>query len=251
MEGFVVCFTYMARRLDTFSVGEAYHVYNRGVNKMSVFFDNADRNRFIKLLYICNSDKNVVFQNTKDIPLSKIDRGEQLVHIGAYCLMDNHFHLMLIEKEHGGISKFMSKLMTAYAMYFNKKYDRTGVLFEKPFKSKYVGLNDAYCDYLFLYIHFNPLKMIEPDWMEYGVVNEAKAQKFIETYKYSSYQDYYINTREESLIINREEVPERLLETKDFKRLLAGLYSGHVNLEQKAFDMFSANTEADIEKESK
>ncbi len=235
----------MAYRKDTFMVGKVYHIYNRGVNKMTIFFDNTDKDRFIKLLYICNSEKSAVFRNVKDKALNEIDIEERLVDIGAYCLMGNHFHLIIKEKVENGITKFMSKLMTAYAMYFNKKYERRGILFEKPFKSKYVGLDDAYCDYLFLYVHFNPLKLIEPNWKEKGVVNEVKSKQFLEEYKYSSYCDYYTDIeREELLILNKEEFPERIFETKDFKKLLARLYSGQLNLEFKAQEMFDRESKA-------
>src|SRR3989338_2657209 len=117
-----------------FSVGEFYHLYNRGSNKMPIFLDDSYKKRFIKLLFVCNSKKPVVFKTIQGLPLDEIDRGETLVDIGSYCLMPNHFHLLIREKMENGISLFMEKLSTAYSMYFNKKNERTGGLFEGTFK---------------------------------------------------------------------------------------------------------------------
>src|SRR3989338_5483185 len=100
--------------------------------------------------------------------------------------MPNHFHLLLKEIEMGGISQFMGKLSTAYSMYFNKKYERTGSLFEGRFKSSRIA-NDNYLHYLFAYIHLNPIKLIEPMWKEKGINDFARAKEFLGRYNYSSY----------------------------------------------------------------
>lgn len=108
-------------RKITFSVDEHYHIYNRGTDKRQIFLDHDDYDRFVKLLYLCNGTESIVF---RDIPIGEtygFDRGETLVDIGAYCLMPNHFHLLLREKNEGGISLFMKKLSTGYSMYFNLK----------------------------------------------------------------------------------------------------------------------------------
>ncbi len=76
-----------------------------------------------------------------------LPRGNQLVSIGAYCLMSNHLHLLLREEEESGISLFMQKVSTAYTMYFNRKYKRTGSLFAGRFKAQHAG-NDNYLKYL-------------------------------------------------------------------------------------------------------
>ena len=108
------------------SLDEYYHVYNRGVEKRTIFIDDVDHKRFMALLYLCNSQKNVHVQTLREEKqeVYSVDRGHTLVSIGAYCLMPNHFHVLCKEKEEGGISKFMGKLCTAYAMYFNKRYKR-------------------------------------------------------------------------------------------------------------------------------
>ena len=84
-----------------------------------------------------------------------VKRAEGLTAIAAYCLMPNHFHILVHEKVEGGISKFMQKLMTSYTMYINKKYDRTGALFGSSFKAVHVT-DDNHLKYLFAYINLNP-----------------------------------------------------------------------------------------------
>jgi len=96
-----------------FSVGEFYHLYNRGNNKADIFLNNDDKKRFLKLLYVCNSSQPVVFKTIQGLPLDKIERRDTLIDIGAYCLMHNHFHLLAREKIKNGISIFMEKLLTA------------------------------------------------------------------------------------------------------------------------------------------
>lgn len=193
------------RKVD-FSIGEYYHLYNRGNSKQKIFLDDEDYNHFIKLLYLCNSRKSITFRdiskNTYDF-----DREETLVYIGAYCLIPNHFHLLIKEKVENGISKFMQKVSTAYSMYFNKKYKRTGGLFEGKFKSQHLGI-DRYLKYIFSYIHLNPIKLIEPKWKEIGIKNIKDAIAYLKTYQYSSYLDYLAEDRLRSKILDKKEFPE-------------------------------------------
>lgn len=135
------------------------------------------------------------------------DRGETLVDVVAYCLMPNHFHLLLREKKEGGITAFMLKLSTGYSMYFNKKYERTGALFEGRFKARHVG-EDEYLKYLFAYIHLNPIKILDPKWRENRIEERAEAKEFLEKYRYSSYFDYRGVDRKEGNILNKKAAPE-------------------------------------------
>ena len=198
-----------------FSVGEFYHLYNRGSNKMIIFLDDSYKKRFIKLLFVCNSKKPVVFKTIQGLPLDEIDRGETLVDIGSYCLMPNHFHLLIREKMENGISLFMEKLSTAYSMYFNKKNERTGGLFEGTFKAIYAN-DDDYLKYLFTYIHLNPIKIIDPNWKEEGIKDKNKAKEFLREYVFSSYMDYLGADRPESGIINKQVFPDYFSTQQDF-----------------------------------
>src|SRR3989344_4514771 len=121
----------MALRKDPFAVGEYYHLYSRGVDKRKVFLNAQDYRKFQFLMYVCNSEKSIVLRNIR----KSFDRGETIVDIGAFCLMPNHFHILVREKIENGISLFMRKLLTGYSMYFNLKHDRKGKLFDGAFKA--------------------------------------------------------------------------------------------------------------------
>jgi putative transposase len=205
----------MERKFN-FSVDEYYHIYSRGTDRREIFLDNNDRERFLKALYVYNSGKPIQFRNVKDLKYENISRTNPYTAIGSYCLMPNHFHLLLRETEEGGISAFMGKLLTSYSMYFNKKYKRTGGLFESTFRAEHVG-NDNYLKYLFAYIHLNPVKLIEPEWKEKGIANQTAAEEYLKKYRYSSYEDYMGTEREEGLILTKESFPEYFEQPRDFK----------------------------------
>ena len=209
----------MQRKID-FSVGEYYHVYSRGTDKRTIFLEQKDYQRFKVLLYICNNidpvDMCKYFQGGSTLTgLFKTKRGETLVDIGVYCLMPNHFHVLIKEKIEGGITKFLMKLLTAYSMYFNKKNSRTGTLFESKFKAKHID-SDEYLKYLFAYIHLNPIKLVDPKWKENGINDRENAKKYLAEYAFSSYLDYQNIERLETKIINREAFPEYFTPKEDF-----------------------------------
>lgn len=142
-----------------------------------------------------------------------------IVDIGAYCLMPNHFHLLVREKVEGGLTRFMRKLLTGYSMYFNLKHQRTGSLFEGPFKATHVA-DDNYLRYLFAYIHLNPVKIVQPSWPESGIAEVGQAAQHLSEYPFSSYPDYFGTDRPEKAILNRAAFPEYFAEPKDFGALI-------------------------------
>jgi putative transposase len=180
-------------RKTKFEIGEFYHVYNRGVEKRTIFKSIFDYKRFLVLLYIANSDQPLhikEYGNLKSIEeVFQKDRGEPLVAIGAYVLMPNHFHLLMTPLIEGGASKFMLKLQTGYSMYFNKKNDRVGALFQGVFKSQHIN-DDIYLKYIYAYIHLNPTKLKSPKWKTQSNVFLNQLKKFISEYPYSSLQEY-------------------------------------------------------------
>ena len=203
------------RKVD-FSINEYYHIYNRGNSKQAIFLDEEYYNHFIELLYLCNSTRSIIYRDISKNAYD-FDREETLVDIGAYCLMPNHFHILVKEKSENGISKFMQKISTAYSMYFNKKHKRTGGLFEGKFKSQYIGI-DRYMKYIFSYIHLNPIKLIEPGWKEKGIKNIKNAIKYLKTYQYSSYVDYLNENRLRLKILNQKEFPKYFPSKNSFER---------------------------------
>lgn len=202
----------MSRSLN-FAPLEYYHLYNRGTEKRNIFVDDNDKLRFLVLLHIANSSDSLHISNTKYqgralIKLFEEEVKDRLVDIGAYCLMPNHFHLLVREFQDGGLSIFMHKLLTAYTMYFNKKYERSGALFQGKFKASHAD-NDDYLRYLFAYIHLNPIKLIKPDWKEKGTGNLKTAHRYLNNYHYSSFLDYTSKgDRLEKVILNQSVFPE-------------------------------------------
>ncbi|MFA6251671.1 MAG: transposase [Candidatus Paceibacterota bacterium] len=208
----------MALRKIKFIQGEYFHLYNRGNDKKVIFKDKEDYKRFVGLMYACNQIENFKSDNLqKDEGLFNVKRKNLLVSIGAYCLMPNHFHILIIQKEDEGISKFMKKLLTAYVMYFNKKYERTGSLFEGKFKAEHVD-HDRYLKYLYSYIHLNPIKLIDKKWKEEGIKNKNQALKFLNEYKYSSYADYLGENRVQNKVLNIDNFPQYFSTEKYFKK---------------------------------
>jgi putative transposase len=203
-------------RKTKFEQGEFYHIYNRGVEKRTIFQNNADYKRFLALLYLANSDKIIQFRNnfskTTLEEIFKQDRGKQIVAIGAYCLMPNHFHLLLTPLVRGGISKFMLKLQTGYSMYFNKKNDRVGSLFQGTFKSQHID-DDAYLRYIYAYIHLNPAKLKNSNWKTQPKSFLIQLKKFITEYQYSSLQKYISSDYQ---IINPEMFPADIKDISDY-----------------------------------
>ena len=205
----------MERKL-TFSIGEYYHLYNRGVEKRDIFLEKMDSVRFQRLIYLANGANPIRFSETESRVLDSIDRGSPFVAVGAYVLMPNHFHILVKEIIENGLSRFMEKLATGYSMYFNKKYERVGPLFQGRFKGEHVD-NDRYLKYLFSYIHLNPIKLIDASWKETGIKNKSKAVNFLEQYVFSSYQDYIGYNRQQNKIINMKAFPRYFQNPTIFK----------------------------------
>lgn len=135
-------------RKTQFGNWEYYHIYNRGVDKRIVFQDESDFFRFYISLILLNSKKDGLMEDWRDfkrwhpraqlsefLQCQKIDK---IVEIVAYCLNPNHYHLLLRQKNEGGIKKFMHKVSTSYTNYFNLKYDRSGSLFQGRFKGSHI-----------------------------------------------------------------------------------------------------------------
>jgi putative transposase len=206
------------------SIGEYYHVYNRGVDKRDIFHDDHDRNRFVALLFLCNcTDPVNIEQLTRSgrtfRELWSVQKSEPIVDIGAYCLMPNHYHILIRERTEHGTSVFMRKLGTAYSMYYNTKRTRTGTLFEGRFKIRHVN-NDTHLRYLFAYIHLNPAKMVQPAWEQVGVRNTSRTHEHLQKYRYSSYLDYLSKQRPENAVLNRSAFPGYFEDPVDLEKLI-------------------------------
>jgi putative transposase len=210
-------------RKHSFAPGEFYHLYGRGVDKRDVFVDIGDWDRFVRMMFFCNGTKPVVLKGfPQRIPLCKyLDlRGEPLVEIGAYCLMPNHFHLLVRECVEDGVSKFMQKLLTGYTYYFNSKHERTGRLFESSYRSKHAD-SDRYLKYLFAYIHLNPIKLTNPKWKADGIEDISEAFASLEKFPYSSFHEYTGSDRDMKYVLNTSNFPVYFHNQQEFIKELS------------------------------
>jgi len=165
-----------------------YHVYNRGVEKRTIFQDDQDYAIFLYLLkyFLSPGQKDIIhplvglqgYQVKRPRPMTTLF-GQVELH--AFCLMPNHFHLFIRQISDHGMSELMQKIMTTYSMYFNKRYERVGHLFQGRYKAVMVDSGE-YLLHLSRYIHENPLEL--PGMTRPGLVS----------YPYSSYA-YYLREK--------------------------------------------------------
>ncbi|OGZ32980.1 MAG: hypothetical protein A2174_03680 [Candidatus Portnoybacteria bacterium RBG_13_41_18] len=174
---------------------EIYHLVLRGVADSDIFKSPDDYWRAIFSLYEFNTTKPIEIRiqrekrkQTKNGGQSSDER-DLIVDILAFCFMPNHIHLLVRQKIENGITQFMRKLGTGYAYYFNKKHNRKGHLFQGRFCAVHIQ-SDRQLKTVFVYIHTNPISLIDFEWKEEGTKDTQKAMEFLEDYKWSSFLDY-------------------------------------------------------------
>lgn len=164
---------YVVRNLKEDSV---YHIFNRGVEKRDIFLDDQDFRVFLFYLYIYITPVKQVLIKYPDFPLRL--QGKNLsdeIKLLGYCLMPNHFHLLIEQKTKNGIPNFMKQAINGYTIYFNQKYKRVGSLMQGRYKAVSID-SDNLLIHVLRYIHLNPVSI--------GLTKE------LDQYKWSSYLDY-------------------------------------------------------------
>jgi len=193
----------MPRQITPFVTDEIYHVVLRAVGDSIIFKDKNDYFRGIFSIYEFNNsdsveiwrrrrdrivekkiEKNVVFPK----PHNLVDGRDRIIELLTFCFMSNHIHLIVKQLQENGVSNFMKKVGIGYANYFNKKYNRKGHLFDQ-FRAIHIKTDEQLRN-AFVYTHANPISLIEPGWKENGIKDSQKVIKFLENYRWSSYQDY-------------------------------------------------------------
>ena len=197
-----------------FENGEIYHITIRRVGNELLFGDIKDYFRGIFSIYEFNNANPVSIYKRREArarfkqeqrrgqSLSQTDEGsprplepdkrDKLVEVLAFCLMPNHIHLLLRQIKDNGISKFMLKFGSGYSIYFKEKYQikLKGHFFQDRFNAVHIE-TDEQLRIVFVYIHTNPIALIEPDWKEKGIANPKKSIEFLESeYRWSSFFDY-------------------------------------------------------------
>lgn len=170
----------MSYQQALFANSEFYHLYNRGVEKRSTFLSDHDRQRFLQTLSYYRFTNPPAKFSARNRPIFKIKTAGKsvFVEIVCFCLMPNHFHLIVKQVEEYGITKFVSKVLNSYTKYFNTKHGRVGPLFQGSFKAKRIETEDMLI-HLSRYIHLNPL-------IDY-------LTKDLSTYMFSSFPEFIRN----------------------------------------------------------
>lgn len=181
---------------------EMWHALNRGVEGRNLFLDSQDYARFVHNLYEFN-DANPADNLARLFDPSGMrdfvspsfrKMRKRVVEIHGWCLMKNHYHLLLSELVEGGLSLFLRKINVGYANYFNTRYGRSGTLFQGRTKKVLVE-SQAHFFYVLHYIHLNPLDYLNStgNWRERDrgrIPNMREALTHLENYRWSSYLDY-------------------------------------------------------------
>jgi putative transposase len=204
-----------------------YHLVNRGVEKRDVVLDDADRVRFVHDLYTFN-DKNTINPNHRFTENFKYHRNI-LVDIHAWCLMNNHYHLLVSEVLEGGVSLFMHKLNMGYAKYFNERYERSGYVWQGRFRKVHVSTG-SHLMFLPYYIHLNPLDFSMPEWREGAVAKAEKALDFLSNYRWSSFYDYCGKRNFPSVIEKKylcEILGSEVVQIQEIRSIIAGIQKEH------------------------
>ncbi len=222
----------MSTRKNNFASGEFYHIYNRGVDKRIIFSDEHDTDRFFKSMIEFNSVDPIgsLYENSfRQLGglTSKLAEPEgRVVNIIAYCLNPNHFHFILEQVADGGISEFMKRLSGGYTGYFNKKYERSGSLFQGTFKDVHIDSNE-YLLHVSAYVNLNDRvhqlggltpKLVESrsSWREYidaGV--KGVCEKSVVLEQFGSGNEY-----KEFARASLDSIRERRAELKDISNFL-------------------------------
>lgn len=169
--------------LKEYEAGGYYHLYNRGVNKRSIFKDQKDYSTFLSYLQFYLTSPDLRGSSSQDqfpiAPSKQLKNYVGEIELLAYCLMPNHFHLMLKQNSQYGINHFMRSLCTKYSRYFNTRHKRVGHLFQGIYKA--VRVTDEYqFTYLTKYLHRNSLDLS----------TFKDDPRRLSEYKYSSYGNY-------------------------------------------------------------
>lgn len=194
----------MPYRIIPFVNGEFYHLYNRGLNKQNIFNSARDYSRFIQTFhYYQIQNPKPKFSNYRASKMFQINENRKIVEIIAYCLMPNHFHLLVRQSKDGGISEFMRKFIHSYTKYRNVKNKLQGPLFQGIFKAVRVESEEQLL-HLSRYIHLNPLVSF--------------LSKDLNTYPWSSYPAYIGLTKNSE--INPQEILNFFKTPREYKKFV-------------------------------
>lgn len=194
----------MPYRITPFINEEFYHIYNRGLEKKDIFANSRDYSQFIEtMFYYQIQNPKPRFSKYRRSKIFPVDHSKKIVEIICFCLMPNHFHLLVKQLRDGGISEFMMRFVHSYTKYRNVKYNRQGPIFNGAFKAVHID-SDEQLIHVSRYIHLNPLVSLL-----------VKDLKF---YLWSSYRDYIDQTQNYPLA--KQEILNFFKSSEDYERFV-------------------------------
>lgn len=193
----------MPYRITPFINEHYYHIYNRGSEKRPIFESRRDYQRFLKTLKYYQIDgPKPKFSHFPSLTVSELDSSKKMIEIIAYCLMPNHFHLLIKQIREKGITEFMSKFLNSYTKYYNTKYNRVGALLQGMFKAVLIE-NDEQLLHVSRYIHLNPVSSF--------------LVKNLNQYEWSSYPEYMTRVKG---ICSKEEILGNFKNPHDYQQFV-------------------------------
>ena len=208
--------------------GGYYHLYNRGVEKRRIFLDAQDYKVFLNYLkeYLSPppkkseiKKKTFTFQGQSFKGISRLPKNYfQEIELLCFCLMPNHWHMLIKQSSLYSVTKFVRSLMTRYSMYFNKKYKRVGNLFQGRYRAVLVN-DEAYLLHLSRYIHLNPseltndllsayssygdyLNLRHTPWIKSDyILSQFNDKVGVEFKKFNNYKDFIEKYQQEDKLI--------------------------------------------------
>lgn len=217
-----MCYAYaMPRKIVPLVTGETYHLFNRGVDKRNIFSDKVDFFRFHKSLQLFNAENKSgsVFELSFDEDW--INSQKPLVDIHAYCLLNNHFHLLLTQVVDNGISEFMKRVGGGYTSYFNERFNRSGSLFQGTFKRVLCESNEQFL-YLAAYVNLNNKVHERKDFYlsSFDVYAGNKIEKFVKTSvileQYKSHDSFILFSEKTASDIAEKRKADKEFNEKEF-----------------------------------
>jgi REP element-mobilizing transposase RayT len=184
------------------------HVYARGHSKHKIFLDEQDYITFLNLL-----ERYLSAEEARDpygVPYPNFFNKVELL---AFCLMPNHIHMLIYVRQTGAMGRFMRSVMTSYSRYFNKKYKRTGPLFESRYKASMIS-DESYLEHISRYIHLNPKQWRDyeysslPYYLQQDEVSWIRPKRildmFIEPGEYLQFVSNYVEQKKLMDILKQE-----------------------------------------------
>lgn len=217
-------------RGEIFAPDNYYHVYSRVIFNRPEFRDKVNSEKLALNFWVANSTESdkvfLYLRNNKKFSRDDktiediLKKGERLVDILCYCIMPDHYHLLLKERKKGGIRAFIHKCNTSVAKYINLRNDRKGPLFERRFQAKLVDDN-RYLLHLSLYIHLNPLDFIDNrSWREHGLTNWGAKKNKLLKYPWFSLKFFVDKEYEDRILSGTEIITEQFKNSRDYENFL-------------------------------